>query len=771
SFDPDASVSSQQQQQQQQQQPYVPLTLKSARVAKANKNKMRADPPLMTMLAPVPAPASMSGTRRNSIPKSPLLATADSQLPPLPSVGSEGVGGVGALPPSSSSHHQQHGLPSRRTPDGMLSSTQHPHHQLQQQQQHLRDINSHSAAAGGGAGGGGHSATTSTTAAPLAMPRPILKDTTARDRMQRESWMVDAAATPGFLNSGGSSLAPSPHTSTNSTSSSSNRPSSLSYHHHQHHSTPPTSSSSLSSSHPPPPPPPSSHPHSQSQSHPHPHPSHTPAAPPKSLARANSAKRQSRMNRSSTSTANADSDPDVMPIPRPRIPANKNSSSSTAALITARRQSGGYTDFESEDYDDSDLEDPMVRSKILQEQYVKLQKSHLHYSLLESHMAMLAKPSSSSSQHSTAQPHPHDDVSYFEKRGQRRSMGDELNALPPIVPEKSAQRKRISTVSSATVPALSTLGSAGVMETASSALAEASLSTPLQQSQQPQDRRTTYGSNAMAANSLSFEPLFAFASKSSDNMAMPSMTMPSMQTPSLQSLCSASPPLPASSILSPPSSQQQQQLQQQQQPNLQQGLVKRGDPLTSRFSTVSDAEWPTTMSTTLQIPESMLQHGVTILDLTKRELTEIPAGLPSTITHLRLAYNVIQILSPISNLTTLTQLQVLDLCDNQLDILPNEIGLLTRLKELYLSNNKLRKLPDSIQKMARLEVLDVRNNDFYLINPMVGKLKTLRQLDVRNNRLKSVPAQLCLLSSTLNVLLVDGNQFVAPFSELLQPLL
>jgi len=77
---------------------------------------------------------------------------------------------------------------------------------------------------------------------------------------------------------------------------------------------------------------------------------------------------------------------------------------------------------------------------------------------------------------------------------------------------------------------------------------------------------------------------------------------------------------------------------------------------------------------------------------------------------------MISIFAPVDSLTNLSHLQVLDLCDNQLEILPPEIGLLTKLKELYLSNNKLWKLPDNIQKMARLEVLDVRNNQFYLLS-------------------------------------------------------
>jgi len=81
-----------------------------------------------------------------------------------------------------------------------------------------------------------------------------------------------------------------------------------------------------------------------------------------------------------------------------------------------------------------------------------------------------------------------------------------------------------------------------------------------------------------------------------------------------------------------------------------------------------------------------------------------------------LAYNSIHNLAPIASLTSLHHLQVLDLCDNQLDALPSEIGLLSKLKELYLSNNRLWKLPDTIHRMARLEVLDIRGNQFYLLS-------------------------------------------------------
>ncbi|OAQ34303.1 hypothetical protein K457DRAFT_823970 [Linnemannia elongata AG-77] len=309
------------------------------------------------------------------------------------------------------------------------------------------------------------------------------------------------------------------------------------------------------------------------------------------------------------------------------------------------------------------------------------------------------------------------------------------------VPEKSMQRKRVSTMGATTLPPMSTsLASAlsTVNNCSNSGAAETLSSITRSNTTNHQKLKGPYGGGAIGGggggsiggNSLSFEPLFALKDSGSDSNS--------------------------------------RRVGGSDSKLLLQGAGQNGNggALGSRLSEVSDADWYTAL---LTIDPN--QQGVSIMDLSKRGLTEVPSGLPSTITHLRLAYNLVQILTPITSLTALHHLQVLDLCDNQLEILPPELGLLTRLKELYLSNNKLYKLPDTIQRMARLEVLDVRNNQFYLLNPVVGRLKALRQLDVRNNQLKSLPPLLYMLSSTLTLLLVDGNQFVQPFSDLLQPLM
>ncbi|KAG0285319.1 hypothetical protein BGZ96_010395 [Linnemannia gamsii] len=531
---------------------------------------------------------------------------------------------------------------------------------------------------------------------PLIMPRPILKDTSARDKM-RESWISEV---PGITISGTTSIPGGSGSSSRSVIGS----------------------------------------------------SPSPVAPPKSLARTNSAgaKRQSKVNRHSGTTTTAEHyDQDAL-TPRPR-----QGSSGYGPDYRPRRQSGGpghllftfdvsatssAADFESEEYEDSEIDDrEELYSKHLQEQYTRLQQSQLRQSSMDGGSALSAAVITAGSRLPNSNNDSEDNIAYLAKRGQRKSLGDELD-VPPV-PEKSMQRKRVSTMGATTLPAMSSslvsaLSAANNVSSASETLSSIIRSNSTTGHQQK--LKGPYGGGAIGGggalggggsiggNSLSFEPLFALKDSASDGNSRRVGGAGGGDSK----------------------------------------LLQQGGALGSRLSEVSDADWYTAL---LTIDPN--QQGVSIMDLSKRGLTEVPSGLPSTITHLRLAYNLVHILTPIDSLTVLHHLQVLDLCDNQLEILPPELGQLTRLKELYLSNNKLYKLPDTIQRMARLEVLDVRNNQFYLLNPVVGRLKALRQLDVRHNQLKSLPPLLYMLSTTLTLLLVDGNQFVQPFSDLLQPLM
>lgn len=404
---------------------------------------------------------------------------------------------------------------------------------------------------------------------PIIMPRPILKDTSARDKI-RESWMSEV---PGITISG--------TTSTPGGSGSSNR--------------------SVVGSSP------------------------SPVAPPKSLARTNSAgaKRQSKMNRHSAATTTAElHDQDAL-TPRPR-----QGSSGYGPDYRPRRQSGGpghllftfdvsasssAADFESEEYEDSEIDDrEELYSKHLQEQYARLQQSQLRQSSMDGGSALSAAVITAGSRLPNNNNDGEDNISYLAKRGQRKSLGDELD-VPPV-PEKSMQRKRVSTMGATTLPAMSSslvsaLSAANNVSSATETLSSIIRSNSTTGNQQK--LKGPYGGGAIGGggalgggggsiggNSLSFEPLFALKDSASDSNSKRVGGTGGGDSK----------------------------------------LLQQGGALGSRLSEVSDADWSTAL---LTIDPN--QQGVSIMDLSKRGLTEVPSGLPSsktTFDHLEFCCSV-----------------------------------------------------------------------------------------------------------------------------------
>ena len=389
---------------------------------------------------------------------------------------------------------------------------------------------------------------------PATMPRPILKDTSARDKM-RESWMSEV---PGITISG------------TSTTSGNNR-------------------SVVGSG---------GVPYSQGSASP------SPVAPPKSLARTNSAgaKRQSKLNRHSATEHDQDA---LTPRPRQGI-------SGYGPDYRPRRQSGGpghllftfdvstasSADFESEEYEDSEIDDrEELYSKHLQEQYTRLQQSQLRQSSMDGGSALSAAIMAAGSRLPSSSNGGDDNIPYLAKRGQRKSLGDELD-VPPL-PEKSMQRKRVSTMGATTLPAMSTslVSALSAANNSSNPAAPETLpSTTRPNTTGHQKLKGPYGGGAIGGgggsiggNSLSFEPLFALKDSGSDGNS--------------------------------------RRVGGSDSKLLLQGGGQSGNDgaLGSRLSEVSDADWSTAL---LTIDPN--QQGVSIMDLSKRGLTEVPSGLPSS---------------------------------------------------------------------------------------------------------------------------------------------
>ena len=119
------------------------------------------------------------------------------------------------------------------------------------------------------------------------------------------------------------------------------------------------------------------------------------------------------------------------------------------------------------------------------------------------------------------------------------------------------------------------------------------------------------------------------------------------------------------------------------------------------------------------------------------------------LTKLILASNQISKISPkIKNLGS--SLQVLDLHDNNLSLLPEEIGDLENLTKLNLSHNKITFLPMSFFNLRNLRHMNLNHNELNEIHEDLGQLDMLETLDLAHNKLIELPSSLTCLSRIIN---------------------
>ncbi|ETW09143.1 hypothetical protein, variant [Aphanomyces invadans] len=87
----------------------------------------------------------------------------------------------------------------------------------------------------------------------------------------------------------------------------------------------------------------------------------------------------------------------------------------------------------------------------------------------------------------------------------------------------------------------------------------------------------------------------------------------------------------------------------------------------------------------------------------------------------------------------LPSLQILCLISNQLETLPDNLGLLTHLVELDLTKNKLKALPESICNIKTLTYLNLSNNVLETLPSRFGELFRLERVWVEGNQLTQTP--------------------------------
>jgi hypothetical protein len=99
----------------------------------------------------------------------------------------------------------------------------------------------------------------------------------------------------------------------------------------------------------------------------------------------------------------------------------------------------------------------------------------------------------------------------------------------------------------------------------------------------------------------------------------------------------------------------------------------------------------------------------------------------------------------------LTNLRELILDGSRLKSLPEEIGELNQLVKLSAKFNEIKKLPDSIGALTMLEELHLDYNSMYELPPQIGALENLKFLYLSNNNLTKIPPEIGKLTKLVEL--------------------
>ncbi|MFM6514793.1 MAG: COR domain-containing protein [Microcystis panniformis] len=144
-----------------------------------------------------------------------------------------------------------------------------------------------------------------------------------------------------------------------------------------------------------------------------------------------------------------------------------------------------------------------------------------------------------------------------------------------------------------------------------------------------------------------------------------------------------------------------------------------------------------------EIPEALAHlTSLRFLYLGHNQISEIPKAL-AQLTSLRfLLLSDNQIREIPEALTQLTSLQSLDLGHNQIREIPEALAHLTSLQGLYLRNNQIREIPEALAYLTPLQSLDLRNNQIREIPEALAHLVNLKRLVLKNNPITNVPPEI-----------------------------
>lgn len=114
-----------------------------------------------------------------------------------------------------------------------------------------------------------------------------------------------------------------------------------------------------------------------------------------------------------------------------------------------------------------------------------------------------------------------------------------------------------------------------------------------------------------------------------------------------------------------------------------------------------------------------------------------------------------KVTSDIYNQTNVTELI---LSNNNIKSLPSEMGKMTKVVVFKIDHNILEgSLIGEIRQMSQLEILDVSDNNMTGMPAEIGQLSKLQTLDYSNNKISGLPNELSNLKNNLKEFNLSGN--------------
>jgi len=165
-------------------------------------------------------------------------------------------------------------------------------------------------------------------------------------------------------------------------------------------------------------------------------------------------------------------------------------------------------------------------------------------------------------------------------------------------------------------------------------------------------------------------------------------------------------------------------------------------------------------------PESLCNFKfLAELFLSGNRITSIPASIGRLGGSLRSLYlNGNFITSLPKEIEQLTNLEKLDVANNQLKFLPAEIGLVSQLEELRLNGNPINTLPAEMGKLQYLITLDLNGCALATIPEKCLVMPRLLELDLGTNQLTSLPSDFGSLTRLVTLNLADNQLTDLPMS-------